>query len=120
MKTWIALVALATFTPASFAPAVAAPAKAKTASCKIKSADGRYTGPCAFTPTGKGSFSVAVPARGRKAMGATDVSVDMVGPGKAEVRGLTTDGINSRWGTATRSKKDRACWVGQDFSVCVV
>jgi hypothetical protein len=34
------------------------------------------------------------------------------------VRGLTTDGINSRWGTALRSKADPACWKGSDFEIC--
>lgn len=120
MKTTLALVALATFSVATFAPAPAKSAPAKTARCKIISADGRYTGPCTFTPEGKGSFSVAAPGRRRLVAGTTVISVHMVGPGQAEVRGLTTDGINSRWGAATRSKKDRSCWVGQDFSVCVI
>ncbi|WP_017295364.1 hypothetical protein [Geminocystis herdmanii] len=38
--------------------------------------------------------------------------------GVAEVRGLTTAGINSRWGEARRSKSDKACWVGDDFTIC--
>ena len=40
-------------------------------------------------------------------------------PGVAEVYGITTSGINSRWGPARRSSKDKACWVGTDFSICV-
>ena len=119
MKTTLALVALTTFALATFAPATAKPAHAKTARCKIASADGRYTGPCTFTPTGKGSFSVTVPARRRLVGRTTMINVYMVGPGQAEVSGLTTDGINSRWGAAARSRTDRACWVGQDFSICV-
>jgi hypothetical protein len=44
--------------------------------------------------------------------------VQIVQPGVAEVRGLTRAGINSRWGSAQRSKRDRACWRGSDFWVC--
>ena len=118
MKTTLASVAVAAFALTT-APATAKPAPAKTAQCRITSADGRYAGPCAFTPTGKGSFSVAAPARRRLVGGTTTINVYVVGPGRAEVSGLTTDGINSRWGAAVRSKTDRACWVGEDFSICV-
>jgi hypothetical protein len=31
---------------------------------------------------------------------------------------LTDEGINSRWGRAIRSRRDRACWVGEDFTIC--
>jgi hypothetical protein len=48
----------------------------------------------------------------------TDISVYIVSPGIAEVRGLTIYGNNSRWGPAIRSKKDLACWTGSDFEVC--
>ena len=46
------------------------------------------------------------------------VSVDIIEKGVAEVRGLTKDGINSRWGSAKRDLKDKACWKGDDFKVC--
>ena len=99
---------------------VAAPALAgaRTAHCMIASADGRYDGPCLFTPTGKGSFSVSAPKARRLVGGTKVISVYPTDPGKAEVSGLTADGINSRWGTATRSKTDKACWVGEDFRIC--
>ena len=118
MKTWLALVALAPLAVSAFAPAT--PAHAKSARCKIASSDGRYIGPCTFTPTGKGSFSVAHPARRPLVARTTVINVYVVGPGLAEVSGLTTDGINSRWGEAARSKTDRACWIGQDFTICVI
>ncbi len=101
------------------APTLAAPtlAPGRPAQCNVTSGDGRYDGPCRFTPTGKGSFSVSAP-KFRRLMGATDISVYPIGGGKAEVRGLTSDGINSRWGEATRSKTNKACWIGTDFKVC--
>lgn len=115
MKTTLVAIALA-----AGSLAIVSPAQARTATCKITSADGKYNGPCAFTPSGKGSFSVAAPKQRRLVGQTTIISVDMAGGGEAEVRGLTTDGINSRWGIATRSKTNRACWVGSDFSVCAI
>lgn len=66
-----------------------------------------------------GTFSVQMPGGNDGiAAGTTNVSVAVIAPGEAEVRGLTRDGINSRWGSATRSREDPACWVGSDFRVC--
>ena len=51
--------------------------------------------------------------------GANPVTVSIIEPGLAEVRGLTETGINSRWGTARQSTDDPACWDGADFQLCV-
>ncbi|HEX8366207.1 MAG TPA: hypothetical protein VF603_13080 [Allosphingosinicella sp.] len=110
------------FTLAAFAAAAAflpAAAEARPARCVVAS-DGNatYTGPCNFLPDRGGSFSVA-PPRGRAFPGGvTSISVTLEETGVAEVRGLTARGISSRWGTAVRSRRDRACWNGPDFSVC--
>lgn len=101
---------------------VAAPtiAAGRPAQCKITSGGvAHYDGPCKFTPEGKGAFSVSAPTF-RRVLGVTDVSVYPIGEGKAEVRGLTPDGINSRWGEATRSKTNKACWISSDFKVCAI
>ena len=76
--------------------------------------------PCEFLSEGsKGSFSLrARGGEGELFPGVLSVSVAVVSPGVAEVRGLTSAGINSRWGEARRSRKDRACWTGSDFEVC--
>ncbi|HXQ45059.1 MAG TPA: hypothetical protein VN806_00485 [Caulobacteraceae bacterium] len=103
---------------------VAAPALAKTARCDIRTSDGAYAGPCAFTLAAGGSFTIDPVGRSdffahaKEDPGITDISVDVTGS-RAEVSGLTTDGINSRWGRASRSAKDKACWIGDDFSICV-
>lgn len=47
-----------------------------------------------------------------------DLSVSIVSAGVAEARGLTTDGLNSRWGRAERSRVNPACWTGADFEIC--
>ena len=78
----------------------------------------RYEGPCVFTADVNGSFSISRRDQSTLFSDVTVVSVSIVEPGTAEVRGLTTDGINSRWGMATRSKDDTACWTGSDFEVC--
>jgi len=98
------------------APAWAAPRPAR---CVIASAESAtWRGPCLFLAEGNGSFSIS-PRRGDFSDGIGVISVSIIRPGVAEVRGLTADGINSRWGEARRSRRDRACWVGEDFSVCV-
>ena len=77
-----------------------------------------YRGTCKFTPDAGGSF--AIEPIGKPGFdGVTSISVAIVSPGVADVRGLTRDGINSRWGEAARSKADPACWVGSDFKICV-
>ena len=79
-----------------------------------------YQGKCLFLPEEKGSFTLANPAdRQKRLYGDIEmVSVYIVENGVAEVSGLVKGGINSRWGTAKRSSKDKACWEGSDFKVC--
>lgn len=76
---------------------------------------------CDFQPDGRnGSFILSGRGgRGSLLPGISTVSVSVFEPVQAEVRGLTRDGINSRWGEARRSGNDRACWRGSDFSICV-
>ena len=76
-----------------------------------------YVGKCDFI-RGGGSFSLSPIGRASFPGGINPVSVAIDTPGVAEVRGLTRDGINSRWGEARRSKKDPACWEGSDFRIC--
>lgn len=99
---------------------IAAPAQAKSARCVITAEDGGvYRGPCSFAAEGKGSFTVT-PPKGRFLMGEISaLSVAIVEPGLADVRGLTRDGINSRWGEARRSRRDKACWDSGAFRICV-
>jgi len=100
--------------------AVPAAAASKMASCQIASEGAvKFDGRCRFIAERGGSFSLS-PARGGGALYGSilSVSVTIVSPGVAEVRGLTKAGINSRWGPAKRSKRDPACWVGSDFRIC--
>ncbi len=99
------------------AVALPAAAEARTARCVVRSVGAPvWRGGCDFVPDRGGSFGIR-PLRGRFPDGISDISVAIVSPGVAEVRGLTADGINSRWGEARRSPRDRACWVGADFSI---
>ncbi|TAK59674.1 hypothetical protein [Methylobacter sp.] len=66
-----------------------------------------------------GSFSLRNADKSKTILeGITDVSVYIIEKDIADVRGVTTDGINSRWGEAKRSTKDKACWIGSDFKIC--
>lgn len=116
MKTlWV----LACLSPFALAASPAA-AKPRVARCAITSAGQKpFAGPCQFTPEAKGSFALAPVGRKRFFPEVTNISVYLTERDVAEVSGLTTSGVNSRWGTARRSRRDRACWTGADFSVCV-
>ncbi|ACB51659.1 unknown [Crocosphaera subtropica ATCC 51142] len=94
-------------------------ASAGEAFCVIKGAYNEilFRDQCIFEQFGgNGSFSIW--AKSGLIANRESISVYIVQPGIAEVRGLTTAGINSRWGEAKRSNSDRACWVGEDFTIC--
>ena len=94
-------------------------AQGADAFCVIKGAPSeiQFSGNCIFEQFGgNGSFSIKSPYG--LIVGRSSISVSIIQPGIAEVRGLTTSGINSRWGEARRSSSDTACWVGSDFTIC--
>ncbi len=95
-------------------------AKDRQVKCQIDSGNQTiYKGQCTFIPDTKGSFGLANPVKNQPLTNSISiVSVYIIEKGLAEVRGLTADGINSRWGEAKRSTTDKACWVGEDFKVC--
>lgn len=77
-----------------------------------------YEGPCDIAPDPPtGSFSLT-PKAAKDLGGANPLTVSPLSDGTAEVRGLTADGINARWGAARRSTTNAACWVGDDFEIC--
>ncbi len=97
----------------------AAFAAPRAARCVVgSSGSASWNGPCQFFAERGGSFTIT-PARGDFPDGIGSISLSIIAPGRGEVRGLTSDGINSRWGPATRSTRDRACWIGEDFRICV-
>ena len=94
-------------------------AEGKSARCVIKQQGLiAFAGACDFQADSGGSFGIRRPDGKPILPNITDISVFLVAPGVAEVRGLTTDGINSRWGAARRNQADAACWTGSDFEVC--
>ena len=103
---------------ATAASTVALPASAKTARCVIQSEGGSYRGPCSYSVQRGGTFTVKPIGRRFILPGVMMVTVFVDRDGSAEVSGLTGAGVNSRWGSATRSRHDSACWVGEGFSVC--
>jgi hypothetical protein len=110
-------------TPLTLAAVIAAvtlpaAASAKVARCVITSEGERFVGPCRFSAAPNGTFSLEPIKPRDHILGATVVTVAMKGDGTADVRGLTDAGINSRWGDVRRSRKDRACWVGDGMKIC--
>ncbi|MEB3263413.1 MAG: hypothetical protein VKJ66_03470 [Synechococcus sp.] len=96
------------------------PAAARPARCRvIQEGVSLYSGPCDFQQFGgNGSFSIT-PVGKPSISGANPVTLTVEAPGQGEVRGLTADGINSRWGAVRRSRSEPACWEGTDFRLCV-
>ena len=95
--------------------------KSRLVACRVES-EGKVqiNGKCRFTPDEGGSFTLehADPKRTVFFGEIMSVTVSVISPGVAEVRGLTRQGVNSRWGEARRSNDDRACWQGSDFKIC--
>lgn len=102
-------------------PMLTASAEARDAGCRIETG-GRVVldRTCNFEPDGRDGSFVLSPRGGQGALfaGVSMITVSVIEPGVAEVRGLTRDGINARWGTARRSPRDGACWQGDDFRIC--
>jgi len=83
-------------------------ASEKIAKCLIEDNTRFFKGNCVFHSGEGGSFSLSNPNESLPiAEGVSMVNVYIVGKGLAEVRGLTLLGINSRWGEAKRSMKDK-------------
>lgn len=69
---------------------------AKIATCEV-STNGvvEYRGKCQFDAERGGSFNISHPSKRTIIPGVTDISVSIIQKNVAEVRGLTTNGINS-------------------------
>ena len=96
-------------------------AREMPAQCVIKGGSDlsvqQYSGTCLFSQGEKGSFMIRK-SDSEIIPSIMNISVYVLSPGVAEVRGLTKHGINSRWGPAKRSQEDPACWTGADFEIC--
>jgi hypothetical protein len=97
-----------------------AQASGRNVDCHVESGGKvAFNGTCRFSSEAGGSFTLENTDRNQPLFGdILSVSVSIVSPGAAEVRGLTRQGVNSRWGAAQRSARDSACWEGSDFNVC--
>ena len=89
--------------------------------CRLEGARGKveFAGKCRFLQERGGSFTLENVDRKQPLFDTVvSVSVSIISPGIAQVRGLTSGGINARGEPARRSKNGPACWVGKDFKVC--
>ncbi len=102
------------------AASIHTPAMARNAKCLITSGNStQFRGVCDFRAEPNGSFSLTSAKKSGRFFGdVMMVSVTVLSKNRADVRGLTKMGINSRWGSAKRSGKNRACWLGNGFKVC--
>ncbi|WP_274571711.1 hypothetical protein V6667_09045 [Neisseria leonii] len=110
MKTIFAILLLA----ASFS------AQAKPAQCLIESAgEILFKGTCNFSAGKNGSFTLEnINKRGNLFGDTAMVSVSIISPSVAEVRGFTLWGNSSYWGDVKRSRTQRACWANNEVKIC--
>ncbi len=121
-KICVALAPLALLAVDTAAPAQHPGPGWRPARCVVTNGDnedwpGTWRGPCYFFSERGGSFSIRT-RTGSFPDGTDQIGVTLTAPGQAEVRVITQHGMNARWGEARRSRRDPACWVGDDFSIC--
>ena len=98
--------------------AVPAIAQAKPATCQIEdSGKTIYKGKCNFDPQGNGSFYISHPSFAKK-LNFEGIMVWIESKDQAVVQATKLSGGASTWGEATRSQKEKACWVGNGFKIC--
>ena len=96
-----------------------AQAKVKEATCQIdEGGQTRYKGKCNFEPQGGGSLYISHPNITKKVK-VEGLMVMIESKDQAVVQATKLGGGGSIWGEAVRSQKQKACWVGSDFKVCV-
>lgn len=91
---------------------------AKDATCQIDEG-GRtlYKGKCQFEPQGGGSFYISHPNITKK-ISVEGIMVLIESKDQAVVQATKLGGGGLMWGEATRSQKQKACWLGRDFKIC--
>ena len=110
-----------------FAMMITGKADAKPARCVITGEGHSYSGPCNFTVSKGGGFMIQAPSRKSLFLGSySDMIVDVTSPGQADVvqLGLPYSGggggqAHALWGPSQRSTTEKACWVGEDYKICV-
>ena len=99
-------------------PPAAAHNGARLVRCNVSSVGEYYNGPCHYLSEPDGGFSLTRPDGGDLSPNVPLIALAKTGDTTGEVRGLTRDGINSRWGEAERSEADPACWGNVEFEIC--
>lgn len=101
--------------------ALCATVQAKTARCVISN-HGKppfLNTKCDFSASKDGSFSLSNLNPNKALFGdVLMVNVAIIDKNFAQVRGLTREGINSRWGEYYRSQEDKACWIDDSSKIC--
>jgi hypothetical protein len=112
--TLLALVALPLLMQAGAALAIE-----RVARCVITSrGEPAWRGPCNFTSGRGGSFALSG-VDGRSLDGMSDFALEVTSPGVGRASYMMVSGRHEDGGVLRRSRRDRACWVGRNYSICI-
>lgn len=76
-----------------------------------------WAGPCHFSPGRGGGFAISA-VRGDM-NGMSDFALEITAPGRGRGEYMMSSGRHEDGGALRRSRRDPACWVARDYSVCV-
>jgi hypothetical protein len=117
MKRWTILPLAALGLPLAMQAAPAAAIERDARCVLISRGAPNWRGPCRFSSRRGGSFSVSTVPPGMDGM--TDFSLDIISPGVGRASYMMSSGRHEDGGVMRRSRRDRACWVARDYSLCV-
>lgn len=97
----------------------AALAVEREARCVITSRNApTWRGPCLFSSGRGGSFALSG-VDGGDLNGMSDFALRVTSPGVGRASYMMMSGRHEDGGILRRSRRDRACWVARDYSICV-
>lgn len=118
MRTW-AMGLLGAAALPLLSQAVPAAAVERVARCVITARDApTWRGPCNFSSGRGGSFTLSG-VDGGDLDGMSDFALRVTSPGVGRASYMMLSGRHEDGGILRRSRRDRACWVGRDYSICV-
>jgi len=117
MKGWATRLLTASALPVLMQAAPALAVEREARCVLISRGQPAWRGACTFSSRHGGSFSVSADHPGMHGM--TDFSLEITAPGVGRASYMMSSGRHEDGGIMRRSRRDPACWVARDYSLCV-